>query len=106
LSKAWWRLKSLFLSDKKGGQAFVGNTAADDSPERIADSRAVIDAFLRLVPEYAGLPPVKISFIVDAPRQQLYNIGSLDELDDSFFTDIRGYFIDQADAQGFHVLDT
>jgi hypothetical protein len=84
---------------------FVGNTAAEATPERVADSDRVIEAFLRLLPEMAGLPASRIALVVDAPRPELYDDHVLKAVSDSYFCIMRAHLMDRARAGGFEVLD-
>lgn len=84
---------------------FVGNTAAEATPERVADSDRVIEAFLRLLPEMAGLPASRIALVVDAPRPELYDDPSLKAVSDSYFAIMRAHLMGRARAGGFEVLD-
>ncbi len=84
---------------------FVGNTATEATPERVADSDRVIEAFLRLLPEMAGLPASRIALAVDAPRPELYDASALKAVSDSYFSIMRAHLMDRARAGGFEVLD-
>jgi hypothetical protein len=84
---------------------FVGNTAAEATAERVADSDRVIDAFLRQLPGMAGLPVSRIALVVDAPRPELYDASALEAVSDSYFSIMRAHLIDRARAGGFEVLD-
>lgn len=84
---------------------FVGNTAAEATPERVADSDRVIEAFLRQLPDMAGLPVSRIALVVDAPRPELYDEHALNAVSDSYFVIMRTHLINQAHAAGFEVLD-
>ena len=68
---------------------FVGNTAAEATPERVADSDRVIEAFLRQLPDMAGLPVSRIALVVDAPRPELYDEDALNAVSDSYFALMR-----------------
>jgi len=98
------RLKSVF----RGGDdeaRWVGNTDARADPERIADSKRVVEAFLQRLPRSAGLEPERILFLVDGMRPQLYEPGALDRVRDSYFGRMRRFFIDRAVEAGFEVVD-
>jgi len=84
---------------------FVGNTAAEATAERVADSDRVIDAFLRQLPGMAGLPVSRIALVVDAPRPELYDASALEAVSDSYFSIMRAHLIDRARAGGFEVVD-
>jgi hypothetical protein len=47
---------------------YAGNTDANADPARVRDSLAAIDAFLRDLPKYTGLPPSRILLVVDGMR--------------------------------------
>lgn len=84
---------------------FVGNTAAEATPERVADSDRVIEAFLRQLPDMAGLPVSRIALVLDAPRPELYDEDALNAVSDSYFALMRAHLMNQARAAGFEVLD-
>jgi hypothetical protein len=84
---------------------YVGNTAADASPERLSDSRRAVDEFLRRLPAGAKLPPDRIVFVVDAIRPQIYTPEELAKARGSFFDRMRNYFLAQAQARGFQAID-
>lgn len=84
---------------------FVGNTAADATPERVADSVLVTEAFLRQLPEMAGLPVSRIALVVDAARPELYDEHALKAVSDSYFSIMRAHLITKARAGGYEVLD-
>ena len=88
----------------KGGE-YVGNTAAAASPERVADSKSAVDAFLRLLPQYAGMSPERILLVVDAPRPALYAPEDLARAQTSYFGQMRSYFLERARATGYEAID-
>jgi len=102
--RAWWQIKSKFLSKGTGDNVFVGNTVAQASPERVADSKDGINAFFRLLPDYAGLPRDKILFVVDAPRTLIYQ-GKSPAADNSYVSQMRRYFMGRAIMEGYEVAD-
>lgn len=104
LSGVWRELRRLTARDADA-QAFVGNTSSDMSDERLADSRDAVDAFLRLLPDYSGLPAQNVAFVVDSPRRELYGLERLDDLGDSYFKVMREYFMQQARERGYEVID-
>ncbi|MBS0169355.1 MAG: hypothetical protein JSR62_03295 [Nitrospira sp.] len=79
--------------------AFVGNTAAQTDPVRIADAHRAIDTFLARVGGTAGLLPQRILFAVDGMRPHIYDATG------SYFDVVRRYFMEQARRRGFEVLD-
>lgn len=84
---------------------FVGNTAAEVTPERVADSDRVIDAFLRQLPELSGLPSSRIALVIDGPRPELYDDRTLNGVADSYFAVMRAHLMDRARRGGFEVID-
>lgn len=88
-----------------GGEAFVGNTWAKVTPERLAQSDQVIDAFLRLLPEKSGLPNTKILFLLDGMRPELYDEKALEAASSSYFATMRTHFIVKARTLGYEVID-
>lgn len=84
---------------------FVGNTAAEATPERVADSDRAIEAFLRQLPEMAGLPPSRIALVVDGIRPELYDERALSAVSDAYFAVMRAHIMERARAGGFEVID-
>ncbi len=84
---------------------FVGNTAAEASPARVADSDRAIEAFLQRLPELSGLPPGRIALAVDGIRPELYNTDRLASVGDAYAAVMRMHLMDRARQQGFEVID-
>ncbi len=84
---------------------FVGNTAAEVTPGRVADSDRVIDAFLRQLPELSGLPSSRIALVIDGPRPELYDDRALNGVAGSYFAVMRTHLMDRARMAGFEVID-
>jgi hypothetical protein len=71
----------------------------------LAESRAVVDEFLRQVPMRSGLEHDRILFVLDAIRPQVYSPDELAASGNSYFALMRTYFADRARASGFEVID-
>jgi hypothetical protein len=84
---------------------YVGNTQASVTPERLHDSRAAVDEFLKELPARAGLPPERIIVMVDAMRPDMYSDEDLKNAGGSYFDLMRRYLMDQARAAAFEVID-
>lgn len=89
---------------RKKPKEFVGNSERSYTPERLSLSKKAVDEFLRRLPQLAQLPPKSIVLSVDAERPQIYTPKGRQDTD-SFFSVMRAYFIQQARAQGFVVVD-
>ena len=89
---------------RKKPKEFVGNSERTYTSERLSLSKKAVDEFLQRLPQLAQLPPRSIVLSVDAERPQIYTPKSRQDTD-SFFSVMRAYFIKQARAQGFEVLD-
>ncbi|QJB56606.1 hypothetical protein [Pseudodesulfovibrio sp. zrk46] len=83
----------------------VGQTSADANEERLNDSKYAVDAFLALLPEYSGLQPSDIIFVVDGLRPHLYSETNLKNVSKSYAAQMRDYFIAQALQQHFTAID-
>lgn len=102
------KVQSLYggsLNLGKGDSRFVGNIAANTSDSMLADSRWATDEFIRMLPEYSGLPPERIQLVVESVRPQIYDPASLASVQDSFWVQMRNYVIDRGRAAGFEVID-
>ena len=84
---------------------FAGNALATTDSVRLAKSRRVVEAFLAKLPQMAELDAAKILFVVDGIRPQLYEAASREAAAASYFGLMRHYFIQNARAQGFEVID-
>ncbi|MCZ6872440.1 MAG: hypothetical protein O7G88_02760, partial [bacterium] len=103
-------LKGVVTSSLKflGGSerpVFIANTLAEPSPERVRFSKRAVDAFLARLPEAAGLTSEHIVFVVDGIRQQIYGDLSRETVEASFVHQIRSYFMANARALGYEVID-
>jgi len=87
------------------GSEFVGNTRAAASLQRITDSKAAVDEFLRRLPANSGLANDEIIMVVDGLRPNLYDANSLRHARQSYFSVLRDYFMFRARALGFVVVD-
>lgn len=102
---AWDRIKQqLTNKELPREQAFAGNTSASMDEQRMEDSRAVVDAFFRLLPEYSQMKPRDIAFIIDSSRGWIYTNDPV-EGKKNYFDEIRAYFIRQARSKGYTVVD-
>ncbi len=84
---------------------YVGNSSAEADPQRLADSRRAVDAFLEELPERSGLAPPQILFAVDGMRPDLYDPARLARARESFVGIMRDYLSDAARARGYEVVD-
>ncbi|MBP8116140.1 MAG: hypothetical protein KAY09_00280 [Nitrospira sp.] len=84
---------------------FVGNTAVEASPDRVADSDRAIDVFLQRLPDMSGLPPGRIALAVDGIRPELYDTDRLASVEDAYAAVMRVHLMDRARQQGFEVID-
>ncbi len=73
--------------------------------DRVAASRRAVDAFLRMLPERSGLPPQQIVFVVDGIRPYRYTEGWEHRWGRSYHDVMRRYFMDEARADGYEVID-
>lgn len=87
------------------GPRYFGNTDADASEERILDSKLVVLAFFRDLPLYAGLPSNRILFVVDGMRDASYDPNLLAAAEQSYFGQMRRFFINTAHEKGYEVAD-
>jgi hypothetical protein len=91
------------LRARFGGQQVrvAGFTRADADPARIRDSIAVVEAFLRDLPGYSGLPPQRISFTIDGFRYP----DAAEDGRGTYFDEMRKIFEDRARSLGYEVID-
>lgn len=84
---------------------YVGNTAADASQERLANSRKAIDQFLTELSRRVGLDVTRILFVVDGMRPALYSAEGRLRARGSYFDEMRCYFLTAAARKGYEVID-
>ncbi len=65
-------------------------------------SHRAVDAFLRLLPEYSGLPPESIVLVLDGQRLSLYR-GPHKQ--DACFEHMRRYVCERAELMGYEAID-
>ena len=80
---------------------FVGNTAADASPQRIRDSQAAIAAFFDDLEAMVALPADRVAFLVDGARYQ----SDIALTEGSYFGLMRTHFMREASRRGYEVID-
>ena len=78
---------------------------ASSQPARVADSQRAVDAFLDLLPGYAGLEPERIVLAVDGMRPRLYDDEMLDAAGGTFVDVMRRYFLAHARRGGYETID-
>jgi hypothetical protein len=104
------RLARLFQEEKATvGQgektAYLGNTEASWTMERLKKSRLAIEYFLEKLPEEAGLDAKDILFVVDGIRDLIYREDALEHNADAYLVIVRDYFIRMAEEKNFEVID-
>jgi hypothetical protein len=105
VTRAWAQLRAL-AAGRQEQILYADNTAADASDRRMRDARTAVDAFLQLLPSYAGLRSENIALVIDAPRGSLYNVQSLEDLpSNGYFQQSRSYLMEQARSRGYQVID-
>ena len=83
--------------------AFAGNTSASLDSARVRKSKAVVDAFLKELPQRSGLPYSKIIIVLDAFRDHMNGVGDINAV--NYFTEMRKYLETQAVKNGISVID-
>ena len=84
---------------------FSPRSPAIEHPDVVAWAHRATDAFLHMLPERSGLNPNRIAFVVDGLRPMRYTEGWEHQLDGSYHDVVRRYFMDQARADGYEVID-
>src|SRR5262249_52081213 len=98
----WRQFTSLvFVPPAMAAPQYAGNPSVDTSPVRMRDSLAVIEAFLRDLPTTVGLPPDRVTFMLDGFRYPGIAAGN----GASYFAEMRRAFADKAAALGYEVID-
>ena len=94
-----------WIAGTEDPRLFSVHTPAHAARARVAASKRAGDAFLDLLPAYAGLDPGRIVFVVDGIRPHLYDGRALDAARGSFVDVMRRWFLTNADARGYEVID-
>jgi hypothetical protein len=76
-----------------------------ESDTRIADMKKGVDFYLDQFPTYAGVDRSRILFVVDALRPHIYDAAQLAGTKGSAAQVMNEYFIAQAKARGYEVID-
>lgn len=95
---------------KRGGSESpaIDDVAAvvQDFNTRLAFSKLAVDSFLSLLPRYSGLPTDRLVLVIDGQRSYIYhNADTGTEAQTSYFGEMRTYFMEQARARGYEVID-
>jgi hypothetical protein len=83
--------------------AFVGNTSAETTPKRMAESRRAVDRFFDELANRTGWSPADVLFVVDGLR--LYDAERRRSAAGSYFVVMREYFLQAANARGYAAID-
>lgn len=93
------------LGAKDQGKRFVGNVDFHADTALWRDATWAVSIYLRNLPDWTGVAPMRIVFVVDGIRPQLYEDGGLEKVADSFWSRMRRYFISEATKLGYEVMD-
>jgi hypothetical protein len=80
---------------------YVGNTAAEASPQRVRDSQEAIAAFFDDLANMVPLAPDRIVFLVDGARYE----AEIAMTEASYFGLMRKHFMREASQRGYEVID-
>lgn len=86
-------------------QNYVGNMPARVEATRVTDSMRAVDEYFRQIPVSTGLDSRSILFVLDGMRPALYSSEELLKAEDSFVSQLRRYFKEQAVSRGYEVID-
>ncbi len=99
----WSTMKQTVLRQNLENTEYAGNTSASTDEKRMKDSKDAVDAFFRLLPEYSGLAPKDIAFVVDSSRGWIYKKDR--SLRKGYFDEMRVYLMTAAQKRGYAVVD-
>ena len=106
LYNSWNKLRaSLVRKSLDEKTLYVGNVPAKVEDERLFDSYKAVDAFFDNLPDYTGLKPRDIVFLVDAPRTKIYAAETMPVNGTSYFEKMRDYFLKTARKRGYETVD-
>jgi hypothetical protein len=93
-----------FFCPAEDAQACSGETPAA-LDQRIEDSKRAVDHFLDQLPIKTQLDSKSIVFVLDAVRPAMYSSEALLKAENSYFSQMRRYFMKQASSRGYEVID-
>jgi len=93
------------LGGNDEGKRFVGNVDFHADETLWRDATWAVAIYLNNLPEWAGVGPERIVFVVDGIRPQLYEDSGMEDVADSFWFRMRKYFISEANKRGYEVVD-
>lgn len=100
----WGKIKQQLMRADTPAAQFVANTDASLDDTRVEQSKRAVDAFFRLLPDYSGLEPRHVAFVVDSARDWIYQ-GESAANKDNYFDVMRHYLMKVAQAKGYTVVD-
>lgn len=86
---------------KADAASYAGNTSSKTDPKRLTESRQAVQEFLNRLPAASDLPAERILFLVDGFRYP----KRAQDLANSYFGEMRGYFLREASARGYEAVD-
>lgn len=95
------KVNMVLWGGKSAEKSYVANVDAQVDAQRLQDSQLAVDLFFRYLSEYAQLPPDRINFLIDG---RIYHMPEA-EFAESFFGQMRRYFMRQARQRGYSVID-
>ena len=98
-------LKRLFARLRGESQDYVGYMPRKVGEARIADSMRAIDEYFRRIPTSTGLESPSILFVLSGMGPALYSAEELLKAKDSYVSQMRRYFKEQAVSRGYEVID-
>jgi len=99
--RALQSIKLLF----KPRQSYVSTIDIAKDEKTISESKIAINVFFKQLPRMSGLDHSKIIFIVDGVREVIYEPAKELDSEQHYFSITRNYFIDEAKALGYEVID-
>ncbi len=87
-------------------ETLLAQPVSDEAPVfRFADAEQAVGIIFCLLPEFTGLNPSDILFVVDGFRQATYSKTHFDRARTSYFGRLRRRFISEARLHGYEVVD-
>ena len=104
-NEAYQRVRTWITGRPRPQTWIPRRSPASAAPARVSASKRAVDAFLDLLPEYSGLDPDRIVFVVDGIRRALYDEERLAGTRGSFLDVMNRYFLATAGRKGYETID-
>ncbi len=86
-------------------EQYISNFRSDVSSDFWKEAKWATQIYLENIENFAGVNKNNILFVIDGVRPHLYDDNQIEMINDSFWVNIRNYFLKETSSRGFEVLD-